>query len=100
MLKTHLINSNGSVARDLALQQGERRENILYGSVTDEQRGRRVRARAAWSYHNFRAACREGRSERCYGVHYPDGVSGRIGVSVFRRRAATILRRTTSAEAR
>ncbi len=45
MLRTHLINRNGCVARDLALQQGERRENILYGSVTDEQRGRSVEAR-------------------------------------------------------
>src|SRR5438094_475545 len=47
MLKTHLINRNGCVARDLALQQGERRENILYGSVTDEQRGRSVEDRTA-----------------------------------------------------
>ena len=45
MLRTHLINRNGCVARDLALQQGERRENILYGSVTDEQRGRSVEDR-------------------------------------------------------
>src|SRR5713101_9696385 len=29
---------NGCVAGDLALQQGARRENILYGSLTDEQR--------------------------------------------------------------
>ncbi len=29
---------NGRVARDLALLQGARRENILYGSSTDEQR--------------------------------------------------------------
>src|SRR5215469_15658525 len=29
---------NGRVARDLALLQGARRENILYGSLTDEQR--------------------------------------------------------------
>src|SRR6266513_3460523 len=45
MLRTHLINRNGCVARDLALQQGERRENILYRSVTDEQRGRSVEDR-------------------------------------------------------
>src|SRR5207248_8457541 len=45
MLKTHLINRNGCVARDLALQQGERRENILYGSVTEKQRGRSVEDR-------------------------------------------------------
>jgi hypothetical protein len=29
---------NGRVARDLALLQGARRENILYGYSTDEQR--------------------------------------------------------------
>src|SRR5579871_3776195 len=29
---------NGRVARDLALLQGARRENILHGSSTDEQR--------------------------------------------------------------
>ena len=29
---------NGCVAGDLALEQGARRENILYGSLTDEQR--------------------------------------------------------------
>src|SRR5215471_16276594 len=29
---------NGRVARDLALLQGARKENILYGSSTDEQR--------------------------------------------------------------
>jgi len=29
---------NGSVAADLALEQGARRENTLYGSLTDEQR--------------------------------------------------------------
>src|SRR5579862_1303176 len=29
---------NGRVARDLVLMQGTRRENILYGSSTDEQR--------------------------------------------------------------
>src|SRR5436189_5142558 len=38
MLGTHLINRNGCVAGNLALQQGARRENILYESVTDEQR--------------------------------------------------------------
>src|SRR5260370_24991408 len=31
---------NGCVARDLALRQGARRKNILYGSLTDEQRCR------------------------------------------------------------
>ena len=29
---------NGCVAGDLALEQGASRENILYGSLTDEQR--------------------------------------------------------------
>jgi len=29
---------NGCVAGDLALEQGARRENIVYGSLTDEQR--------------------------------------------------------------
>jgi hypothetical protein len=29
---------NGRVARDLGVLQGARRENILYGSSTDEQR--------------------------------------------------------------
>src|SRR5437867_2657922 len=38
MLRTHLINRNERVAGDLALRQGARRENILYGSLTDEQR--------------------------------------------------------------
>ena len=36
--RTHLINRNGCVAGDLALRQGARRENILYGSLSDEQR--------------------------------------------------------------
>ena len=34
---------NGRVARDLALLQGARRENILYGSSTDEQRSSNVK---------------------------------------------------------
>jgi hypothetical protein len=45
MLRTHLINSNGCVAGDLAPQQGARRENIVYGSVTNEQRCRSVEDR-------------------------------------------------------
>ena len=45
MLGTHLINRNGCVARDLALQQGARWENIVYGSVTNEQRCRSVEDR-------------------------------------------------------
>ena len=35
---THLINRNGCVAGDLAPRQGARRENILCGSLSDEQR--------------------------------------------------------------
>ena len=31
---------NGCVARDLALRQGASRENILHGSLSDEQHGR------------------------------------------------------------
>jgi serine protease Do len=45
MLGTHLINRNGCVAGDLALQQGARWENIVYGSVTNEQRCRSVEDR-------------------------------------------------------
>src|SRR5260370_25993840 len=45
LLRTHLINRNGCVARDLALRQGQRRENILYGSSIDEQRLRRLKDR-------------------------------------------------------
>ncbi len=40
MIRTHLVNRNGCVAGDLALRQGARRENILRGSLTDEQRRR------------------------------------------------------------
>jgi AhpC/TSA family len=39
-IRTHLINRDGCVAGDLALWQGARRENILYGSLSDEQRRR------------------------------------------------------------
>src|SRR5438876_1851981 len=56
MLKTHLINRNGCVARDLALQQGERRENILYGSVTDERRCCSVEDRTTLRAEFWRAA--------------------------------------------
>jgi serine protease Do len=45
MLGTHLINRNGCVAGDLTLQQGARWENIVYGSVTNEQRCRSVEDR-------------------------------------------------------
>jgi hypothetical protein len=43
LLRTHLIKRDGCVARDFTLRQGERRENILYGSLSDEQRRRRVK---------------------------------------------------------
>src|SRR6185437_4656014 len=36
---------NGRVARDLTVLQGARRENILYGSSTDEQRSSSVKDR-------------------------------------------------------
>ena len=36
--RTHLINRNGGVAGDLVLRRGARSENILYGSLNDEQR--------------------------------------------------------------
>ena len=36
--RTHLLNRNRCVAGDLALRQGARSENILYGSLSDEQR--------------------------------------------------------------
>src|SRR4051812_11225005 len=36
--RTHLINRKGCVARGLKLLQGARKENILHGSSTDEQR--------------------------------------------------------------
>src|SRR5579871_2026110 len=36
--RAHIKIGNGRVAGDLVLQQGARRENILYGSSTHEQR--------------------------------------------------------------
>jgi hypothetical protein len=56
LLRTHLINRNGCVARNLALRQGERRENILYGSLSDEQRRRGVKDRATLRAEWWRAA--------------------------------------------
>ena len=41
--RTHLLKRNGCVAEDLALRPGARRENILYGSLSDEQRRRRAK---------------------------------------------------------
>ena len=46
MLRTHLINRNGCVARDLVLRQGARRKNILHGSSTDKQRRGSAKDRA------------------------------------------------------
>jgi hypothetical protein len=43
VVRTHLINRNGCVAGDLARRQGARRENILHGSLSDEQRRRRAK---------------------------------------------------------
>jgi predicted nuclease of predicted toxin-antitoxin system len=57
-LRTHLINRNGCVARDMVLLQGARRENILYGSSTDEQRRSRAKDRATLRAEFWRAAGR------------------------------------------
>jgi hypothetical protein len=56
MTRTHLINWNGRVARDLGLQQGARRENILYGSLSDEQRRSGAKDRATLRAEFSRAA--------------------------------------------
>jgi hypothetical protein len=56
LFRTHLINRNGCVARDLALLQGARRENILYGSLNDEQRRSRAKGRATLRAEFWRAA--------------------------------------------
>ncbi len=56
MLRTHLINRNGCIAGDLALGQGARRENILYGSLTDEQRRHSVKDRTTLRAEFWRAA--------------------------------------------
>src|SRR5260370_34757934 len=48
---------NGCVARDLALRQGARRENILHGSLNHEQRRRRAKDRATLRAESWRAAC-------------------------------------------
>ena len=47
---------NGCVARDLALRQGARRENILHGSSTDEQRSRSGQRSATLRAELWRAA--------------------------------------------
>jgi hypothetical protein len=54
--RTHLINRNGCVARDMVLLQGARRENILYGSSTDEQRRGRAKDRATLQAEFWQAA--------------------------------------------
>jgi hypothetical protein len=56
--RTHLINRNRCVARDLVLRQGARRENILYGSLSDEQRRRRTKDRATLGAEFWRTAGR------------------------------------------
>jgi len=43
VVRTHLMNRNGCVAGDLARRQDARRENILHGSLSDEQRRRRAK---------------------------------------------------------
>jgi hypothetical protein len=43
IVRTHLMNRNGCVAGDLARRQDARRENILHGSLSDEQRRRRAK---------------------------------------------------------
>src|SRR4029077_6678598 len=58
LLRTRLINRNGCVARDMVLLQGARRENILYGSSTDEQRRRRAKDRATLRAKFWRVAGR------------------------------------------
>ena len=63
---------NGRVARDLVLLQGARRENILYGSSTDEQRGSSGKDRATRRAVFWRAPCQtparkqRARSSFCY----------------------------------
>ena len=51
-----LTNRDGCVARDLVLLQGARRENILYGSLSDEQRSSGVKDRATLRAELWRAA--------------------------------------------
>jgi GxxExxY protein len=67
-LRTHLINRNGCVAGDLALRQGARRENILYGSLSDEQRRGSAKDPATLG-----AEFVAGRWRRCSSVTEPYG---------------------------
>ena len=46
---------DGRVAGDLALRQGARRENILYGSLSDEQRRRSAKDRGTLRAEFWRA---------------------------------------------
>jgi hypothetical protein len=55
-IRTHLISRNGCVARDLVLRQGARSENILYGSLNDEQRRRSAKDPATLRAEFWRAA--------------------------------------------
>src|SRR5439155_4434866 len=52
---------------------------------------------AAGCYHQLRTSGREGRAERRDCVYYRDRVANAGPVSVFRLRATTIFRRTTTA---
>src|SRR5207244_1199811 len=54
--QTHLINRNGCVAGDLALRQGARTENILYGSLSDANRRSSVKDPATLRAEFWRAA--------------------------------------------
>ena len=58
VVRTHLINRNGCVVGDLARRQGARRENILHGSLSDEQRRRRAKDPATGRADLWRAAGR------------------------------------------
>jgi hypothetical protein len=54
--RSYLINRNGCVAGDLALRQGARRENILHGSLSDEQRRCSAKDQATLRAEFWRAA--------------------------------------------
>src|SRR5437870_4280628 len=56
--RTHRINRDrdGCVAGDFALRRGARRENILYGSLNDEQRRRSAKDPATLRAEFWRAA--------------------------------------------
>src|SRR2546426_5950294 len=83
--RTHLINRDGCVAGDLALQQGARRENILYGSLSDEQRRRSVKDPATLGAEVWRAA----------GGVAPQ-LSRRVGTVMLLRRALPAARQNSA----